>query len=67
MVPVTLPDGRESRVPALPLEMDGRRFGRRLDVPRAGQQSADVAAELGYGPEEIARLAAAGILRIDPA
>lgn len=63
MVPVTLPDGRESRVPALPLEMDGRRFGRRLDVPRPGQQSTAIAAELGYSEDEISRLVAAGVLR----
>jgi crotonobetainyl-CoA:carnitine CoA-transferase CaiB-like acyl-CoA transferase len=67
MVPVTLPDGRASRVPALPLEMDGRRLGLRLDIPRPGQQSAAIAAELGYSPDEIARLAAAGVIRVDPA
>ncbi len=67
MVPVTLPDGRESRVPALPLEMDGRRLGLRLDIPRPGEQSAAIAAELGYAPEEIARLADAGVIRVDPA
>jgi crotonobetainyl-CoA:carnitine CoA-transferase CaiB-like acyl-CoA transferase len=65
MVPVTLPDGRASRVPALPLEMDGRRLGVRLDIPRPGQQSAAIAAELGYSPDEIARLAETGVIGID--
>jgi crotonobetainyl-CoA:carnitine CoA-transferase CaiB-like acyl-CoA transferase len=65
MVPVTLPDGRSSRVPALPLEMDGRRLGLRLDIPRPGQQSAAIAAELGYSPDEIARLAETGVIRVD--
>ena len=64
-VDVTLPDGRTTPVPALPLEMKGHRFGRRLDVPRAGEHSASIAEELGYGPDDIERLAGAGILGLD--
>ena len=41
------------RSPRLPLEMAGRRLGRRLDVPRLGEHSASIAAELGYGQELI--------------
>ena len=62
MVEITLPDGRRARAPALPLEMDGRRFGLRHDLPTAGQHGPVIAAELGYGPDEIKRLIAAGIL-----
>jgi crotonobetainyl-CoA:carnitine CoA-transferase CaiB-like acyl-CoA transferase len=65
MIEVTLPDGRTSPVPALPLEMKGHRFGRRLDVPRVGEHSASIAEDLGYGPDEIGRLAEAGILGLD--
>ncbi|MHB2169336.1 CaiB/BaiF CoA transferase family protein [Alsobacter sp. R-9] len=65
MVDVRLPDGRTTRSPALPLDMDGRRFGKRLDVPRVGEHSAAVAREAGYLPEEIERLAAAGVLRVE--
>ncbi|HEY8368600.1 MAG TPA: CaiB/BaiF CoA-transferase family protein [Thermodesulfobacteriota bacterium] len=65
MVEVTLADGRPTRVPALPVEMDGRRFGRRLDVPRVGEHSREVAAELGYAPEEVARLVETGVLGVD--
>jgi crotonobetainyl-CoA:carnitine CoA-transferase CaiB-like acyl-CoA transferase len=65
MIEVTLPDGRTSPVPALPLEMKGRRFGRRLDIPRVGEHSASIAEGLGYGPDEIGRLAEAGILGLD--
>jgi crotonobetainyl-CoA:carnitine CoA-transferase CaiB-like acyl-CoA transferase len=45
--------------------MDGRRLGLRLDIPRPGQQSATIAAELGYSPDEIARLAETGVIRVD--
>jgi crotonobetainyl-CoA:carnitine CoA-transferase CaiB-like acyl-CoA transferase len=67
MIDVTLPDGRTTPVPALPLEMKGHRFGRRLDVPRAGEHSASIAEELGYGPDDIERLAGACILGLDRA
>ncbi|HEX7125848.1 MAG TPA: CaiB/BaiF CoA-transferase family protein [Thermodesulfobacteriota bacterium] len=65
MVEVTLADGRATRVPALPVEMDGRRFGRRLDVPRVGEHSREVAAELGYAPDEVARLVETGVVGLD--
>jgi crotonobetainyl-CoA:carnitine CoA-transferase CaiB-like acyl-CoA transferase len=51
MVPVTLPDGRTLTVPALPLEMGGRRFGLRRDIPRVGEHSAEIAAEIGLTAE----------------
>jgi crotonobetainyl-CoA:carnitine CoA-transferase CaiB-like acyl-CoA transferase len=66
MVDVTLPDGRTMPVPALPLEMDGRRFARLRDVPRIGEHSAAIAAELGYPPATVARLVEQGVLGLDP-
>ena len=65
MVEVTLADGRSIQVPALPLEMKGRRLGRRLDIPRVGEHSAGIAQELGYGPAKIAQLVADGVLGVD--
>lgn len=65
MVEVTLPDGRAMPVPALPLEMDGRRFGRRRDLPRVGEHSAEILAALGYAPEEIAAMAKEGVIGVD--
>jgi len=65
MIEVTLPDGRTTPVPALPLEMKGHRFGRRLDIPRVGEHSASIAEDLGYGPTDIERLSKAGVLGLD--
>ncbi len=65
MVEVTKPDGGSMPVPALPLEMAGRRFGRRLDIPRLGEHSEAIAAELGYERELIEELVAEGVLGVD--
>ena len=53
---ITLPDGRKTKLPALPLEMKGRRLGVRQDVPRSGEHSRDVLIGLGYSLAEIERL-----------
>ena len=67
MVEVTLADGRIMPIPALPLEMDGERFGKRLDIPRAGEHSATIAAELGCTEDEIRALVAEGVLGVSDA
>jgi crotonobetainyl-CoA:carnitine CoA-transferase CaiB-like acyl-CoA transferase len=64
MVNVTLADGRSMPIPALPLEMNGARFPKRLDIPRAGEHSAAVAAELGCTADEIRALVEEGVLGI---
>ncbi|MBM4197675.1 MAG: CoA transferase [Gammaproteobacteria bacterium] len=57
LLPVTVTDGErrgtKTRLPALPLEMGGRRFGIHRDVPRAGQHTREVLAEAGYSAGEI--------------
>jgi crotonobetainyl-CoA:carnitine CoA-transferase CaiB-like acyl-CoA transferase len=66
MVEVTLADGRPMPIPALPLEMDGGRFGLRVDIPRAGEHSAAIASELGLPADEIEALVAEGVLGVAP-
>jgi crotonobetainyl-CoA:carnitine CoA-transferase CaiB-like acyl-CoA transferase len=62
LIAVTLPDGRETRLPALPLSLDGERLGRRRDLPRVGEHGAEIALELGYSEAEIAAMRTAGTL-----
>jgi crotonobetainyl-CoA:carnitine CoA-transferase CaiB-like acyl-CoA transferase len=66
MMEVSLGDGRITKVPALPLEMNGRRFGRRLDVPRVGEHGPAIAQQLGYTPDAIASLEEEGVLAFQP-
>ena len=67
MIEVTLPDGSTTPIPALPIEMNGQRLQKRLDIPRVGEHSADIASELGCEPEFIAELIAEGVLGVDGA
>ena len=60
LLPMTIPDGERAghatKLPALPVEMDGKRLGVFRDVPRQGQHSKEVLSELGYDPAETAAL-----------
>jgi crotonobetainyl-CoA:carnitine CoA-transferase CaiB-like acyl-CoA transferase len=62
MAPITLPDGRKTKVPSLPIEMDGKRFGTRLDLPRVGEHTREVLASLGYGADAVNALVARRIV-----
>ena len=47
LVTATDVDGQKFRTPALPIELDGQSLGTDLIVPKLGQHTADVLAELG--------------------
>jgi crotonobetainyl-CoA:carnitine CoA-transferase CaiB-like acyl-CoA transferase len=65
MIEIALPEGGTTALPALPIEMDGQRLKKRLDVPRVGEHSAAIAHELGCAPELIEELIAEGVLGVD--
>ena len=66
LVPFTVTDGelkgQTAKLPALPLEMDGHRFGLHQPVPRAGEHTRAVLAETGYSDEAIQGLIDAGVV-----
>jgi crotonobetainyl-CoA:carnitine CoA-transferase CaiB-like acyl-CoA transferase len=67
MVSVALPQGGSTPIPALPIEMDGQRLKKRLDIPRVGEHSTDIANELGCEPKLIEELVAEGVLGVHAA
>jgi crotonobetainyl-CoA:carnitine CoA-transferase CaiB-like acyl-CoA transferase len=64
MIEVRLPQGGTTSLPALPIEMDGRRLQKRLDIPRVGEHSAAIARELGIAAPLLEELVAEGILGV---
>ena len=55
-------DGKTIHVPALPLELGGRRLAKRIDPPRIGEHGRELLAGLGCSPQEIDALLAQRIV-----
>lgn len=62
LLPLTVTDGpragETTRLPALPLEMDGERFGVHRDIPRAGQHTREILEAAGYDSAQVEDLIA---------
>ncbi len=59
-----LEDGSETPMPLLPISIDGERLQPRHPIARIGEHTESVLRDLGYEAAEIARLAAAGVLKV---
>ena len=58
LVPVTMPhSGIRTKVPGLPVEMNGARLTTRLDIPGVGEHTRELLAGLGYDLAAIKRMA----------
>jgi crotonobetainyl-CoA:carnitine CoA-transferase CaiB-like acyl-CoA transferase len=53
MTEITLPNGVKTRLPVLPMEIDGRRLGARLDLPRIGEHTRELLEALGYAKGDV--------------
>jgi crotonobetainyl-CoA:carnitine CoA-transferase CaiB-like acyl-CoA transferase len=62
LAPMELPDGRQTKVPLLPLMLDGERLGLRLDPPKLGEHAEELLLSLGYSVSQMADLRAQGVL-----
>ncbi len=62
LAPMALPDGRQTKVPLLPLQMGGERLGLRLDPPKLGEHTDALLGSLGYSVEAVAGLRAEGVV-----
>jgi crotonobetainyl-CoA:carnitine CoA-transferase CaiB-like acyl-CoA transferase len=60
---VTIPGGEATKLPGLPIEVDGRRFGLTRDIPAIGADTEPVFAELGMAATELAALRARGVVQ----
>lgn len=62
LLDVTLPGGIKTKLPRLPIELDGHDFGLRRNAPNVGADGRDVLKEAGYGAAEIAALEKDGVI-----
>ena len=62
LAPMTLPDGRETASPLLPITLDGQRPGLRLNPPKLGEHGRELLESLGYSAQEVGDLVQAGIV-----
>ena len=67
LAPLTLPDGRATTVPLLPITLAGQRLGLRNNPPQLGEHNDDVLTSLGYSAGDIAALREAGVVGAAPA
>ncbi len=64
LLSVTLPDGRQTRVPRLPILIGEHDLGLRLEAAQIGEHSREVLAELGYSDDQIDTLVGEEIVAV---
>lgn len=64
LVEITLEDGSKAKLPALPIEMDGKRLGLHTDLPGIGEHTDSILTDLGYSEDDITALAKKGVTKL---
>jgi crotonobetainyl-CoA:carnitine CoA-transferase CaiB-like acyl-CoA transferase len=62
LAPLTLPDGRRTLTPLLPLTLSGKRLPLRADPPVLGEHTDELLRELGYSTEDIVSMHESGLI-----
>lgn len=63
LLDITLPDGRKTKLPGLPLEMDNERMPLRHDIPSEHDNSVATLQAAGFSEHDISKLIALGVIR----
>jgi len=63
LIEVSLPDGQKTKLPALPIEIDGDRMTLHHDLPKESEGAEQVLAAAGYSEDEISQFKARGTIR----
>ena len=59
--PVRLPDGSETMLPLIPIEMNGRRLGLSSAIPQIGENTSSILIALGYDDAQIDAMFKTGV------
>ena len=62
MLEIEFPNGVSAKIPRLPIEIGNHDFALQRQAPTLGQHTAEILAELGIAPSEIAALGKRGIV-----
>jgi len=65
LVETRVAPGKSVRIPALPIELDGKRLPKRTDPPLLGEGARSVLEALGCSPQEIDSLAADNVVALE--
>lgn len=62
LIPLHVPDGDATKLPALPISFDGERCSQQRDLPAVGADTDSVLSEADFSEADIARLRDAGVI-----
>ncbi len=62
LLDLEMEDGTMAKLPALPVSLDGKRLGKRLNPPKIGEHSIAILKEAGYSGADISALAANDVI-----
>lgn len=62
LLDLNIPGGETTCLPALPIEMDGKKMGVRHDLPEIGEQTEAILIENGFSSEQIEKFKSDGII-----
>ncbi|MCF8473965.1 MAG: CoA transferase [Emcibacter sp.] len=63
LLSLNLPEGGTAELPSLPLEMNGRKFGLRHDLPGIGQHTTEVMKQIGFDSDTIHKMLKDGAIQ----
>jgi len=62
LLDMEMEDGERCKLPALPVSLDGERFGLAMDPPKVGEHNKEVLNSIGLSDDEVDTMQADGLI-----